>query len=197
MKKGLLLILAIVLGYAQCMAQDSEAESNWYISAQYSMSFPVGEFHDIYKDPDFKGFWLEGGYLFDDFVSVGLTAAFHQFSKGNLEVRETSIVVDDFNTLLIPILVKGNIQQVFGKFKPYLGIGGGGAFSKASKDVLSYGVSESTRFTFAFMGELGLNFQLVDGVDLNVAGKYEYYDVKVIENRLNYFSANIGIRAKL
>lgn len=197
MKKIFTIILFFIFTVS-CFAQ----ENVWGITAFGGTSIPTGGFADFYN----SGYTFSGGaiYSFKFSTRIAITLGYSRWTLDdaafNNALQSDSLNVSfkgEAPVRVIPLLLQVKWYGTNEGVKPYALIEGGFYFSKSEftgevfeADTLAGNISgsNSSTNTGITLG-LGLSFDLLKNVELDVAGRYH---IVSLNNSYNFVPVNLG-----
>ncbi len=188
MKKIFLLLFVIV---------SIPAFSQHLTSLQYSMGFGTGDLGDFIGKPSFRGFTLDYRKLVQPNVGVGIDAGWNVFysEKGydvyTIENLSYSGKQYRYNNQ-IPVLFAVDYYMNYDEaVTPFAGLGLGTMYSRRNTDMGQYTLEEEA-WHFAIRPEVGILYDMNEGISFSVTGKYYYgFEAGDLPSQ-GYFALNFG-----
>lgn len=188
MKKIFLIFFAIV---------SVPAFSQHLTAVQYSMGFGTGDLGDFIDKPSFRGFTIDYRKLVQPNIGVGFDAGWNVFySERDYDVYTIENLSYSgrqyrYNNQ-IPVLFAVDYYMNYDEgVTPFVGFGIGTMFSRRNTDMGQYSL-EQDAWHFAIRPEVGILYEMREGVSFSVTGKY-YMGFEADDlDAQNYFALNFG-----
>jgi len=192
MKKIFIVILAVGI----FAAVPSIAQSTF--SIQYSMGFGSGDVKSFVSSSSFRGAALAYRYHIEPKFSVGADIGWNTFYERRAFDTYTSGTVSLSGVQYryinaMPIFVAFDYyMKPDEKINPFIGLGVGTLYTRRNTDMNLYTV-ENTVWAFALRPEAGVLVNANEGLDIILAGKYNYGFAAGGLEAQSYFTFNIGL----
>ena len=138
------------------------AQTPYYVSLTYQISFPSGNTHDFISNTSFNGLGLESRLLIKPTLSVGI-------SIDGIYFKETW-----YTMRTVPILL--NVHYYMGedwKFKPFIGIGIGPYYLETRNEANINVVRDDT-WHFGISPEFGVAIRRFNDFGIILSGRFHY-----------------------
>ncbi len=188
MKKIFLILFAVV---------SVPALSQHLTAVQYSMGFGTGDLGDFIDKPSFRGFTVDYRKMVQPNIGVGFDAGWNVFYSERdydtytLENLSYSGRQYRYNNQ-IPVLFAVDYYMNYDEgVSPFVGFGIGTMYSRRNTDMGQYSLEEDA-WHFAIRPEVGILYEMKEGVSFSVTGKYYMgFDADDLDAQ-NYFALNFG-----
>lgn len=168
-------------------------------SANYTMSFGVGETSEYISNASFRGATFEGRGFITDNVSIGglfTWTTFYEKLGGQTFTSETTTITGTQYRYInaFPILLQAHYYLGEDKYKPKAYFGGGlGPYKVTKKTNLGVWSVEDNYWHFGIAPEVGVLFPVSMDTKINVSLHYHYV-IKTKES-INYswFGLSVGL----
>jgi opacity protein-like surface antigen len=188
MKKIFLILFAVV---------SVPAFSQHLTSLQYSMGFGTGDLGDFIDKPSFRGFTIDYRKMVQPNIGVGFDVGWNVFySERDYDVYTIETLSYSGRQFRysnhMPLLVAVDYYMDDGEgITPFGGLGIGTMYTRRNTDMGQYTL-EQDAWHFAIRPEVGIMYEVNDGVNLSVTGKYYMgFEAGDLDTQ-NYFSLNFG-----
>jgi outer membrane protein len=191
--KKIFIVIFVVATFA---AAPSIAQSSF--SIQYSMGFGNGDVKNFISSASFRGAALEYRYHIQPKLSVGADIGWNTFYERRAFDTYTSGTVSLSGVQYryinaMPIYAAVNYYfKPDEKINPFVGLGVGTLYTKRNTDMNLYTL-ENTVWAFALRPEAGVLVNANPGLDIVLAGKYNYGFAAGGLDPQSYFTFNIGL----
>ncbi len=185
-----LVLAASLLAFTPALAQST-------FSVQYSMGFSTGDMQSFISTSSFRGATIEYRNLVTSNISVGGDVSWNVFYERKPSDTYTSGTVSLSGVQYryvnaVPIFVALDYQFKPGeKINPFVGLGVGTLFTRRNTDMNLYTIQDNV-WAFALRPEFGIMFNANAGLDLILAGKYNYGLGAQGMPPQSYFALNVG-----
>jgi outer membrane protein W len=167
-------------------------------SVQYSMGFGSGDVKSFISSPSFRGAAIEYRYHIEPKFSVGADMGWNTFYERRAYDTYTSGTVS-LSGVQYRYINSMPIYAAFDyymkpdeKINPFIGLGVGTLYTKRNTDMNLYTI-ENTVWAFALRPEVGVLVNANTGLDIILAGKYNYGFAAGGLDPQSYFTFNIGL----
>lgn len=190
MKYLLTLIAAILIstaGYTQAI-----------YSADYTVSFGVGETGDYIKSPSFRGLTFEGRAFLSDNVSVGgvfTWSTFYEKLAGATYIKDTRTVTGTQYRYInaFPMLAQVHYYLQSDKYSPRVYLGAGvGTYKIIQRTNVGVWTQEDNNWHFGLAPEVGVLLPISMDTQLNISFKYNYVFKAKETIDQTWFGLNVG-----
>jgi outer membrane protein len=188
-------LFSIVFVIGILAAAPSKAQSTF--SVQYSMGFGNGDVKSYISTASFRGVGLEYRYHIEPKFSVGIDMGWNTFYERRAYDTYTSGTVSLSGVQYryinaAPIYLSANYYlKPDEKLNPFIGLGVGTLYSKRNTDMGLYTL-ENIAWAFALRPEIGVLINENSGLDVILAGKYNYGFATDGQEAQSYFTFNVG-----
>jgi len=186
----------IFLAVATFAAAPAIAQSAF--SVQYSMGFGSGDVKSYVSSTSFRGASLAYRYFVQPKISVGADIGWNTFYERRAYDTYTSGTISLSGVQYryinaMPVYLAGDYYLKPGeKINPFVGLGVGTLYTKRNTDMNLYTL-ENKVWAFALRPEAGVLVNANPGLDIILAGKYNYgFSAGGLEAQ-SYFTFNIGL----
>jgi len=175
MRKIFAALLVLALGAGAVMADDAIGVLT------YDVSFPLGDVKDFVDKTSWRGFGLEGRWLVNPNLSVGLSWHWNTFdmtSSELLEIENGHVSGNQFRIFYATPLMATAFWYPRSpldnpEFIPYIGLGAGTIWTKERLEIGIVALEDSG-WHFGLSPEAGFMFPVGYYTNLIISGKYNY-----------------------
>jgi outer membrane protein W len=172
-----------------------------FFSVQYSIGFGTGDMSEFIEKTSWRGVSFEYRSFVTPNVGVGIESGVNTF----YEKKDYATYTEGTRSLsgtqyryinTVPILAAVDYYfQPDAQINPFLGLGIGTIYNRRDLDMGLYTIEEEA-WQFALRPELGVLFNVSEGLDLMLAAKY-YAGFRGGDlDAQNYFTINLGLNFK-
>lgn len=189
--KYLLTIIAAIL-------ISSASYSQAIYSANYTMSFGVGETAEYIKSASFRGFTFEGRAFVSDNLTVGglfTWSTFYEKLGGATYINDTRTVTGTQYRYInaYPLLAQAHYYLSNDKYGPRVYMGGGlGAYKIVQRTNVGVWTQEDNNWHFGLAPEVGVLLPISMDTQVNISFKYHYAFKAKDTIDQTWFGLNVG-----
>jgi opacity protein-like surface antigen len=160
-----------------------------YVGMTFNLSFPTGDAKSFVDENSYLGFAFEVRRVIRTGISAGFSLSWTAFESvaatEGLDIEETR------NLTTVPIMVTTHAYYNSDRFIPYVGVGAGTIYSRASTRTDQRDL-DVARWHLGFMPEAGCIVRFHENAGLLLNVRY-YYGLEAKDFKVSYWVLGIGL----
>lgn len=179
------------------------AAAQGYVSAQYSINFPMAKTADFISNPSFRGLTLDYRHEVTPQILVGISAGWYTFYKDagadSYTTSDGSITASGHQYRYlnsVPLLVTADYYFSDHNLKPFAGLGVGTTYNRVDLEMGMYTIRVDP-WQFSLAPEAGLAYRIAEGTSALVSVRYNISFSSRDLDTQSFLGLNIGLIASL